>query len=177
MESTLEAVSELEGVPAEFAKSLAKQIELDGDFSTDVVPDGAFGAVIGKYVIRRDDLNFLEELANSVETAASIGFFAVAVPAHALLAAKIGITISLLKIALRLRNRGAILDEKELQALLFVKSADSTKFVTADEVAKSLEWSIEKVNDTLNKLSKYPVGDGSSKAFLEQHQAGWRATV
>lgn len=177
MDSTLEAISELAGVPAEFAKSLAKQIEHDGEFSTDVVPDGAFGAVIGKYVIRRDDLNALEELANSVETAASIGFFAVAVPAHALLAAKIGITISLLKIVLRLRNRGAILDEEELQALLFVKSADSDKGVTADVVAKCLEWSIEKANATLNKLSKYPAGDGSSKAFVEQYQLGWRATV
>lgn len=177
MDSTLAAISELKGVSAKFARSLAKQIEHDSELSTDVLPDGAFGAVIGKYVIRRDDLNLLEEVANSVETAASIGFFAVAVPAHALLAAKIGITISLLKIVLRLRNRGAILNDEELQALLFVKSAGSTNGVTEDEVATSLEWTAKKANATLNKLSKYPVGDGSSKAFVEQYQAGWRATV
>jgi hypothetical protein len=163
------------GLDQHLAEGIATAIAGDPKFAQ-LPPADSFGAICGRIVIRSDDIDLLGNVADAVETAASVGFFIGGATADAMLAAKVSLAVSMFKLARQVATNGAIVNKDELRTLLALRTRSSNIGATAEELAEALQEQPSSVEARLKHLSKYPV-HGEIKAFVELLDERWHLRV
>jgi hypothetical protein len=165
------------GVDSEFSAAFANAINVDPEFAHDDTPANAFGAMLGHYVIRDDDLNLLDRIADAIGTAASVEFFMGSISADKVLAAKISLAVALLKVALTVGLKGAIVDASELRILLALRTPEENAGMKSAELANAVGKTVAEVDELLARLSRYPVTRSETRAFVTLYGDRWRSAV
>lgn len=148
------------------------------------VQSNRLGLLVGKYAIRKDDLNLFDCVVKAVQSAASAGFFVYAT-SGSMAASKCGIVFALIQVVRDLRNKGDLLQEEEVKVLTILKSIvpeHSSMGIRAEELLKIVQLELPSQDMTsltaiLQKLSKYPMRGGMNKELVSQSLERWRPHV
>ncbi|MEM6506497.1 MAG: hypothetical protein AAF711_13730 [Planctomycetota bacterium] len=161
-----------------YARSLADQfVKLYAEETSDT---GTYGALVGKYAIRRDDVQLFETASSVIVKTAGAGFFLGAEPA---LSGIVAIGVAVLTMLRRLWVRGVLLDNDKVAVLsiLLANQESGHKYgLTAQQLLDILnrEQLIYKLNwleNVLNELSAEPTPDGDSAELASSDELGrWR---
>ena len=136
-------------------------------------PPGASPALVrhARWVIRDDDLKLLDALLDGVKASASAGFFhSLDVKDPTKWASLAAILAALFKIIQQATTKGARLDARYFQVVAELHSSDGLKRdqLLARLRAHDSTWTSEELDSVLQRLSKYPTRDGSTRAFVSE---------
>lgn len=141
-------------------------------------PRGGLGMVVGRYVIRDDDLSLLDALRAAVLAAAPTSFFLDAPTT----ASVTGLLAAVVTVADRLRRKGARLGPIPLHVLMCLRA--SPRRLSAAEVAHRLNaasddrpWTVDEAERELVGLQSVPLGDGSVASLVSRDADGRWATA
>ena len=142
------------------------------------VPEGGFPVIVGRWVIRDDDLKAFEEFVRAITAAAGATFF---FDHTKILAAGVGVAVAVFSIFRNARRSSAFLSNDELVILWAVKGADRRRPRISDLVplladrpkSDGAPWVEESIQGTLEHLEKYPTPSGLKKFVARDAEGGW----
>jgi hypothetical protein len=171
-------------LPEDFSEQIA--LALVKEFAVLEAPrpaDGTFGALRGRYAIRKDDVKIFDAVTDGLKAAAGVSFFTAQKP---LLAANVAIGVALAKLLRALAMRGTVLDRDKLEVLTILKckvALPSDAGLKSEEILDFLRTKRQNVDlgwlqQQLDFLASVPTWDGASTKLASADQSGrWRSHV
>jgi hypothetical protein len=138
--------------------------------------EGGFAAVVGRWVIRDDDLKLFEELIRALTAAAGASFL----DPTKLVAPGVGVAVAAVSIFRNIWRSAAQLSQDDLVLLMAVTNAKGR--IELSELATVLKpvprrdgsvWTDENVQRGLDRLEKFPTRTGLKKFLSRDSEGKW----
>jgi hypothetical protein len=142
-----------------------------------------FGALVGHFAVRKDELKLFDTMADALKATAAAGFL---VGIGSSSSAKVGIAMTLIQFLRRLIQRGVWLNEDEIRLMtIVIANARHPRDagVTTEEIVEIMKRTSEEVDSEavrlcMDRLAAMPTVDGASAKLISSDSRGrWRAHV